>query len=360
MTPRTLIRTFVGGAAIALTAACSPSDVTSPTPTASAPGDRTPAPVDGRAFVWTRETGAREIPVPAHATSMTVTDINDAGQVVGHVAMLSDEDTRAFMWSAADGYRPLGSLIGPDGISLALALNDSGTVSGLSFGPSSTMSGPMGLFLGDAFVWNARSGMKAVGGIRGLMWIARINTAGTIIGQSLDGTFTWNAATGAHPLSLAPGTDCSRPVDINDQGQILGYAGGIKDGFCRFSSVMIWNQDGSWTKIEDCAGHQADQDPCAISVVAMNNQGEVIGQRGAQGFKWSAKSGFTDFPAFAVTLAGINDRGEVVGSVFQAQISTPFVWSPSGELTMIPLPSGARSGKGVAINSAGDVVGTFQ
>ena len=161
---RTVICTCVGGATIALTAACSPSDGTAPKPVTSPPKDTTvgAAVVDGRSFVWTRETGAVEIPVPAHATNLTVTDINDAGQVAGYVAMQNGDDTRAFMWSAREGYRQLGSLIGPDGISLALSVNVSGMVSGLSFGPSSTMDGGMGIFLGDAFVWSAKSGMKPV------------------------------------------------------------------------------------------------------------------------------------------------------------------------------------------------------
>ena len=84
MTLRTVICACVGGTAIALTAACSPSDVTAPKPVTSPPKDTAVgAAVVARSFVWTRETGALEIPVPAHATGLIVTDINDVGQVVG-------------------------------------------------------------------------------------------------------------------------------------------------------------------------------------------------------------------------------------------------------------------------------------
>ena len=120
--------------------------------------------VSQRGFVWSSERGLQVIPVPNGATSMDVTAMNNDGQVAGYVTLgTGSESYRAFTWSPAGGYTALGSLVGPDGISMALSITDAGDVTGLSEGPHSNSYGaPTGIVLDDAFTWNAQFGIKPI------------------------------------------------------------------------------------------------------------------------------------------------------------------------------------------------------
>lgn len=295
------------------------------------------------------------IPVPSHAIEIAATDINDAGQVVGYAQLDNAGNIRAFIWSPDDGYREIGSLNGPNGPAIAMSINATGTVTGLSVGPEGILNGPMGIPMHHAFVWTAESGMKSLGNIADLITIGPVNAAGTIIGQRKAGTFFWNASTGIQSLALPPGTTCFRSVDMNDKGQVLGFAGSSGDCF-EPASAFIWNVDGTHILIDGC-----DADGwCPTSVKAINNRGEVTGSRNGTAFRWSRSGGFITIPIDDASGQDINDNADVAGAIWKDQKSTPFVWMASGEITTIRLPSGASSGYPVAINGKGQVVGRFR
>ena len=70
--------------------------------------------------------------------------INNNGQVVGHSDLPNDTSFHAFLWTKQTGMRDLGTLQA-DYASLGLGINDAGEVVGQSFGPNfSTMR---------AFIW---------------------------------------------------------------------------------------------------------------------------------------------------------------------------------------------------------------
>lgn len=361
MSLRSVASAFVATTSLFVTTGCASNDPTDPAAiTQSRPGaqpsvDSIAIPNGARVFVWSRGRELLVIPLPSYAIEMGATDINDAGQVVGYVSLDNAGYTRAFIWSAADGYREIGSLNGPEGPAIAMSVNATGTVTGLSVGPEGILNGPMGIPLPHAFVWTAESGMKSLGKISELISIGPVNAGGTIVGQRKEGTFFWNAVTGIEALPFPPGTTCSRPVDMNDKGQVLGYAGSAKDCF-EFNSPFIWNVDGSQILIEKCDLSLW----CSTGVKAINNRGEVTGYRNGTAFRWSSSGGFVRIPIADATGEAINDSGDVAGAIWKDQKSTPFVWMASGEITMIKLPTGASSGYARAINGKGQIVGNFR
>src|SRR5216683_1308272 len=103
--------------------------------------------------------------------SARVHDINANAQAVGGSGHPHGSETHAFIWQKKTGIVDLGTLSGGD-YSVAYALNDSGTVVGVS------------------------------------------NTANTMH------AFHWTPASGLQDLGTLPGTDASQAFAINNAGQI--------------------------------------------------------------------------------------------------------------------------------------------
>jgi probable HAF family extracellular repeat protein len=96
-------------------------------------------------------------------------DLNDRGDVVG-LAETKTREPRAFVWTATDGVRDLGTL---GAASVALGVNNRTEVVGGS---------------GHAFLWTARGGMVDLGTLGGRTSCANaINEAGCIVGASQTG-----------------------------------------------------------------------------------------------------------------------------------------------------------------------------
>ena len=96
-------------------------------------------------------------------------DLNDRGEAVG-LAETTTGEPRAFVWTATDGMRDLGTL---GAASMALGINDRTQVVGGS---------------GHAFLWTARDGMVDLGTLGGRTSCANaINEAGCIVGASQTG-----------------------------------------------------------------------------------------------------------------------------------------------------------------------------
>ena len=360
MSFRTAIPPGLTAAIVAALASCSPAELTIPfVPSEPRPvpvGDTTVAQSVTRVFLWSPSTDVQVIPLPSHAGEMQAVDINNAGQVVGWVTLRDNSSyTRAFIWSKADGYREIGSLNGPDGVAMAASINDAGVVTGVSVGPEGILNAPMGIPMPHAFLWTAESGMKSLGNIAELISIGAVNAGGTVLGQSSAGTFFWNAATGVRLLPFPPGRTCSRPVDMNDKGQVLGYAG-TGNNCLEFVSSFVWDTDGTQTPIENCELVQI----CGTTVRAMNNHAQVTGYRNGRAFRWIKEKGFSTIPIGDSNGEAINDNGDVAGGIWKDQAATPFVWMESGAVTTIQLPTGSRSGYAAAINEKGQVVGNFR
>lgn len=222
--------------------------------------------------------------------------INSRGDVVGH-SYTATGDLHAFLWTATEGMRDLGTLGGRS--SLAMSVNDARQVAGVS----DTTSGDS-----HAFLWSATTGMVDLGtlGGPGSQSIA-INNAGQVIGSSMVASgdshpFLWTASTGLVDLSAAVGST-ARIVDINDGGQVLGQD--------EDDSVFLWSAAGGRANL----GFRSTFPP------AMNDGGQVAGTRIVAGvevpFVWSPATGIVDLsvtgPAYAMD---IDNFGRVAYSAY--------------------------------------------
>lgn len=294
-----------------------------------------PAVRNYRGFFWSAANGLQVIPQPSYAEAIVIRAVNNHGQVVGYLRLRDGrDDFRAFIWSARDGLRRLGSLVGPEGESTALTINDDGEVRGLSDGPS-TKAGPEGRELHDAFVWTADAGMKSTNWTR----------FGDLKPISEGGK-----------LRMPPGADCMHVINASSSGLAVGSAGLMQSGgACAQTTTLMWELDGTPVVIEQCAG-------CDMGVADINNRGQVIGNHDGYGFRWTLSGGFVKLPMLNAFLVAINENGDASGVVFDdvGSGTKPIVWMESGQIRTIELPAGATLGAAVDINNRAQVVGTFR
>ena len=160
------------------------------------------------------------------------------------------------------------------------------------------------------------------------------------------------------PLGVLPGLENSRPTDINNAGQIVGwsYGGG-------YSRAWIW-QDGELTPLPT---------PQYVSIAhAINESGTlIVGGVNADGVigrlhaaVWSGDEvtligSLTGSHSSSVAV-GVNDNGYVVGTkssqVYNSVSGTAFIWD-GDTMTFLPKPDGWGSAFARGINSRNQVVG---
>lgn len=171
-----------------------------------------------RAFVWDAAGGMRALDVP---DGYRVTDINNAGQVVG-------SSMTAFIWDGTNGIRDLGVLT--DDSSVAMAVNASGVV----VGSGEDISGP-----NVAVLWSPAGVIRKLGTLPATgPWMAGcctgaldVNDAGTVVGwgtvdgDSVSRAFVWDEVNGIRDLGTL-GDDEATANAINNKGQIVGESSG--------------------------------------------------------------------------------------------------------------------------------------
>jgi hypothetical protein len=296
-----------------------------------------------RGFVWSAEGGFKEISIPPNAYQLNVTDMNNRGEVVGYFTIPGgQEDFRAFIWSAAGGLRKLGSLVGPDGISMAWAIDDQTVIKGLSEGPSTIYNTGMNIALPDAFVWTQAEGMKP---------LAR------------DSADPFRLVSAGGKLRLPANMDCIELRGRSNNGRAIGVGGqwvssssqvNGDTSHCRPVAALMWRVDGTPVKISDCGTLQW----CSTNLDAVNDNGVVVGADDVGGFRWNETSGFDRIPLTHAPLYVVNEKGDAAGMQGEGDSGVPFIWKSSGEVTVIKLPSGSY-GYPAAINDAGQIAGTY-
>ena len=149
-------------------------------------------------------------------------DLNETGDAVG-LAETRSGQPRAFLWTATDGMRDLGTL---GAASMALGINNRSEVVGGS---------------GHAFLWTARGGMVDLGTLGGRTSCAdAINDAGCVVGASQTGASDARGLPVTHAFLWTP-----------DGGMLdLGTLGGDHS-----AAVAVTNGDGGTIRI---AGHSHD------------------------------------------------------------------------------------------------------
>jgi probable HAF family extracellular repeat protein len=165
---------------------------------------------------------------------------------------------------------------------------------------------------------------------------------------------------GAPPLALAytftiidvPGAFSTRPIGINDAGQIVGT---FRDATGQHGFLL---SGGTFTTI-DAPGAANDTEASGI-----NAAGQIVGvlYDGTRGRGFLLTGGnFTiiDVPgAFGTRPIGINDAGQIVGTFNDARGQHGFLLS-GGTFTTIDAPGAANDTEASGINNTGQILGVL-
>lgn len=290
-------------------------------------------------------------------TESAALDINRSGQVVGW-SHLPNGETRAFLWTAGSGMRSLGTLGGAN--SVAYAINDRGEVVGTS--QTATR-------MWRAFLWTPTGGMRDLGALSGLNSEALdINENGVVVGT--DNTtgdrraFRWTAGAGMSylPVPVVGGT--SAAYGVNNAGEVVGWTARC---FSCSGAAAHWDAAGSHTQIHPPFFGYIDS-----RALDINDAGQVVGYAygsRARPFIWPAPDG--DQPACALSggdgrAQGISNTGEIVG-VGSTSFSTSPVYSRPVRCRMpqfavgqeLARPSG-EEGSVEKVNDSGFAVGSIR
>lgn len=263
------------------------------------------------AYRWSQATGMVDLSRPGQGFSNGI-DINNKGEVTGTAVFnaASDSPGHAFLWRPRTLMQDLGSF---GGVSVGRALNDAGTVVGIS---EVANGGP---FSAVAFRWTRAEGIQPLGTFPGPFTTALdINRAGHIVGatpfvpnaDNLAHAFLWTPQEGLLDLGTGSG-ERSTATRLNDTGLVIGNIVGLPLTFHGF----IWSRATGLIEI----GQGLPE--TFTSAVGLNNRGQVVGGFDNRAYVWTRSEGIVDLntrplhaPAGLVLLEGrdINDSGAIV------------------------------------------------
>ncbi|MFC1857397.1 DUF1566 domain-containing protein, partial [Thermodesulfobacteriota bacterium] len=176
---------------------------------------------NSHAFIWDNENGMLDLNLGVNYSSAT--DINDDSEVVGSYGHSSGYQ-HSFIWDNFNGMRDIGGLGG--NVSSAYSINNKGEVVGASWTSGTSIS--------HAYIWDIENGMRDIGTLGDYSSLARsINNHSRVIGSShvsavKEHGFIWNNIDGISDLQYLIDKqseyEIMRVFDINDSGQIVGYA----------------------------------------------------------------------------------------------------------------------------------------
>ena len=266
--------------------------------------------------------------------------------------------------AAADGYTvtDLGALIGMPYTSIwQQTINNGGVIAG--YANSSADDIANSTFFGDsAFLWKNGT-ITPLPGLPGAIDTVpfSLNNNGTVVGRSTPDGQRSHAVLWDHGVIRAlgelPGDNKSASLQINDRGQAVGYSRQpVADG--NHLRAVVWYK-GKISRLSSLPGGDGWEEALGI-----NQEGQIVGFAGpAPGLEHIAlwdKDGVHDLG----TLGGdwgeaiaINNKGQVVGvSANVLGSGDPFLWE-NGVLTDLGVLPGDVGGGALGINNQGQVVG---
>ncbi|MGA7928081.1 MAG: hypothetical protein WCA20_19085 [Candidatus Sulfotelmatobacter sp.] len=232
---------------------------------------------------------------------------------------------RAFLWNEESGMQDLGTLGGTD--ALGALINDHGQVMGWSY-TSLTQPGLCFPLAIGSFIWDKENGMRNIGSFGGTCTLAQdLNNRGQIVGyafpaeQGNSRAFLWEGGS-FRELGGSLGGNSTGAFVVNDAGQAAGF--GYLNGDTFFHATL-WKQIGQITDLGTIGS-----DPCS-SAKAINMTGQVVGDSislgncltngdASRAFLWEDGAIFDlnalippGSPLYLVHPQNINDEGEIAG-----------------------------------------------
>lgn len=311
------------------------------------------AQVSAHAFLWTAQTGMRDLGTLQGWQNSYALGLNQHGDIVGYNGD-ADGDVIAFAWTPLLGMHRLEGL--SPTASGAVAINSEGQIAANS--------------LLDAFLWTKKSGPFDLGNLGGGdTGATAINSSGDIVGSSvtserLSHAFVWTAQSGIQDLmALVKDKSCptcqSIAYGINDTGVIVGAMGA--EGLSYQWPIVYRN--GNIINLGDLGGTGRTKGGVAM---AINNSGGVVGSAfAADGlshpFLWTNSQGMMDLGllpgAQGCYAYGVNETSQVVGYCEVSQAQRAFLWTASTGLQDLGTLPGGSQARAYAINNAGLIVG---
>jgi probable HAF family extracellular repeat protein len=264
---------------------------------------------DIQGFLWRRGKMTELAP----AIFAAATAVNDRGQVAGYADLAGDKFVQPVLWQHGK-ITSLGRI--PGGTSgAAAAINDRGEI----VGEMSTTSGAQ-----DSFLWRHGT-MTSLGAVTA----DDINNAGEIVGSAQVGKnqmlvpFVWRHGRITYLPLLRSGYGGVAQV-INNKGLIAGFSG-TPHGLV----AVVW-QHGTLISLRT---------PPALNAIptGINDKGEVVGTMGVGGsgephFFWWRHGKLINLTSRGIPAGGqpieINDRGQIAGTTAIAGAVRAALWVP--------------------------------
>jgi surface-anchored protein len=238
-----------------------------------------------KAFLWD---GTNMVSIGTLGGSSAVAhDINNAGEIVG--ASSNGSASRPYKRSAAGVFSDLGTLLGTTNSSgRAWAINESGVVVGLSRNEANITS--------QATLWSGGSisNLGSLNGGTNFSQAYAINDSNVVVGSSVIGkvspssstdlyrAFVWSngvmADLGAHPWNS--NYIHSEAKDVNNAGEIVGYAARIYNSPTSGGAAMLW-RDGVAHDLNELV--PAGSGWVFQSAEGINDRGDIVGYGSYQG-----------------------------------------------------------------------------
>ena len=234
--------------------------------------------------------------------SAAATDLNNLGQVVGY-SLTESGDQHAFLWDETLGFRDLGSMDGAH--SHAGAVNDQGDAVGYALDAE---------WVQHAVIWHPDSTVTDLPGGQGWVDGRAISPAGVVAGIVNNRPVVW--------LPGEPLTELGHIVAVGVVNAISadGRVAGASDlpGSGLYLEACVWRPDGSFAALGVLSNDGSE-------ACDLNDAGEVVGFAGLFQYgptvavHWSVSGQMTDLNAFAPpgwelqSAQGINARGDIVG-----------------------------------------------
>jgi probable HAF family extracellular repeat protein len=223
-----------------------------------------------RPFLWTKERGLIELPLPPDSYEASCGDINEAGQIVGTMTH-NKLGWRGFIYENGQ-YTILPPVIPDAGCSGASAINNDGTVVG--YRSISDGGNPY-----NAYLWSAEDGFTDLAVMVGPYSSALdVSDVGVIVGWTGsvspgDEGFLWKNGD-VVILGPIPGGVSSTPRAVNAREQVVGSgAFEVAKGRVLSAEAFIWER-GLWTMMGQVPGYDYSTGH------DINDVGQAVGRAG--------------------------------------------------------------------------------